>query len=95
MRPPQACFEGNFKVVEVLLEEGTNKGVKNRWGQTPLREAILNRYRPQYCDMSAEVGFSLLLMLVRILYTQAGPSGGVIDAMESPARFGTGDGRAL
>ena len=41
---PQACFEGSYKVVEMLLEEGAFKNSKNRWGHTPLSEAMQNRY---------------------------------------------------
>ena len=40
----QACFEGSYKVVEMLLEEGAFKNSKNRWGHTPLSEAMQNRY---------------------------------------------------
>jgi ankyrin repeat protein len=39
----QASYEGSYKVVELLLEEGANKNTKNRWGQTPLQEAMENR----------------------------------------------------
>ena len=39
----QASFEGSYKVVELLLEEGADKNTKNRWGQTPLQEAMENR----------------------------------------------------
>jgi ankyrin repeat protein len=39
----QACREGSYKVVEVLLEAGANMDSKNRWGKTPLDEAISAR----------------------------------------------------
>ena len=39
----KASFEGSYKVVELLLEEGAEKNTKNRWGQTPLQEAMENR----------------------------------------------------
>lgn len=38
-----ACADGNYKMVEVLLEHGADKDVKDRWGSTPLWEAIHNR----------------------------------------------------
>jgi hypothetical protein len=40
----QACREGSYKVVELLIEEGVDKDTKNRWGNTPLDEAISTRY---------------------------------------------------
>jgi hypothetical protein len=40
----QACYEGSYKVVELLLEEGVEKDTKNRWRNTPLEEAISSRY---------------------------------------------------
>ena len=39
----QACYEGSYKVVELLLEEGVEKDTKNRWRNTPLEEAISSR----------------------------------------------------
>ena len=39
----QACYEGSFKVVELLLDEGVDKNTKNRWNMTPLNEAMSNR----------------------------------------------------
>ena len=41
-----AAVEGNFKVVEVLLLEGVDKNSRNRWGQTPLQEAMAARQGP-------------------------------------------------
>ena len=82
----QACFEGNFKVVELLLDEGANKGVKNRWGQTPLREAILNR-----CWFKLDI--SILCGWQRV--TQAGSYRGAFDTVESTTGLRTSFGRAL
>jgi len=41
-----ACREGSYKVVELLIEEGVDKDTKNRWGNTPLDEAISTRQGP-------------------------------------------------
>mmetsp|Transcript_52630 Transcript_52630/g.138160 ORF Transcript_52630/g.138160 Transcript_52630/m.138160 type:complete len:327 (+) Transcript_52630:1-981(+) len=41
-----ACYEGSFKVVELMLEEGVDTGLRNRWNQTPLNEAVSNRQGP-------------------------------------------------
>ena len=41
-----AAVEGNFKVVELLLIEGVDKNCRNRWGQTPLQEAMEARQGP-------------------------------------------------
>ena len=42
----QAAVEGNFKIVELLLQEGVDKNVKNRWGQTVLQEAMAAKQGP-------------------------------------------------
>ena len=49
-----AAVSGNVKVLEVLLEEGADKDIVDRWGKTPLHKAVetgnllalsvLNRY---------------------------------------------------
>ena len=41
-----AAVEGNFKVVEMLLLERVDKNSRNRWGQTPLQEAMAARQGP-------------------------------------------------
>jgi len=41
-----ACYEGSYKVVELLLDEGVEKDTKNRWNKTPLNEAMSNRQGP-------------------------------------------------
>jgi CRP-like cAMP-binding protein len=38
--------EGNFKIVELLLQEGVDKNVRNRWGQTVLQEAMAAKQGP-------------------------------------------------
>uniref|UniRef100_A0A7S0HH37 Cyclic nucleotide-binding domain-containing protein n=1 Tax=Hanusia phi TaxID=3032 RepID=A0A7S0HH37_9CRYP len=35
-----AAAEGNYRVVELLLEEGADKNQKDRWGNTPLQDAV-------------------------------------------------------
>ncbi|EKX53123.1 hypothetical protein GUITHDRAFT_41816, partial [Guillardia theta CCMP2712] len=35
-----ACAEGNYRMVEILLNNGAEKDLKDRWGQTPLQTAI-------------------------------------------------------
>ena len=35
-----ACVEGNYKVVEVLIQHGANINMKDRWGSTPLQIAV-------------------------------------------------------
>jgi hypothetical protein len=59
-RVKQACYEGSYKVVELLLEEGVDKDTKNRWRNTPLEEAISSRqftvnlpFLPTHCSGSA------------------------------------------
>ena len=42
----QAAVEGNFKIVELLLQEGVDKNVRNRWGQTVLQEAMAAKQGP-------------------------------------------------
>ncbi|EKX38332.1 hypothetical protein GUITHDRAFT_54093, partial [Guillardia theta CCMP2712] len=39
-----ACAEGNYKIVEMLLNYGADKNCKDRWGNTPLQEAINNKH---------------------------------------------------
>lgn len=39
-----ATVEGNLKVVECLVQEGADVNVKDRWGQTPMQEAINNNH---------------------------------------------------
>ena len=39
-------MEGNFKIVELLLQEGVDKNVRNRWGQTVLQEAMAAKQGP-------------------------------------------------
>jgi ankyrin repeat protein len=41
-----AAVEGNFKVVELLLQEDVDRNCRNRWEQTPLQEAIAARQGP-------------------------------------------------
>ncbi|EKX42415.1 hypothetical protein GUITHDRAFT_48639, partial [Guillardia theta CCMP2712] len=41
-----AASEGNYRVVELLLEEGAEKNQKDRWGNTPLQDAINNTQGP-------------------------------------------------
>ena len=36
----QACFEGNYKIAELLLEAGAERSNQNRWKKTPLEEAF-------------------------------------------------------
>ncbi|EKX34971.1 hypothetical protein GUITHDRAFT_42184, partial [Guillardia theta CCMP2712] len=38
-----ACAEGNYRMVEVLLNHGADKNIKDRWGNTPLQEAISHK----------------------------------------------------
>lgn len=38
--------EGNFQVVEALLNEGADKNKEDRWGQTPLQEAVACKQGP-------------------------------------------------
>jgi ankyrin repeat protein len=35
-----ACAEGNYKVGEVMIQQGANINMKDRWGQTPLQVAV-------------------------------------------------------
>ncbi|EKX42392.1 hypothetical protein GUITHDRAFT_74026 [Guillardia theta CCMP2712] len=35
-----AASQGNYRVVELLLEEGAEKNQKDRWGNTPLQDAV-------------------------------------------------------
>lgn len=39
-----AAVEGNLKVVECLVQEGADVNVKDRWGQTPMQEAVNNNH---------------------------------------------------
>jgi hypothetical protein len=41
-----AAVEGNFRMVELLLAEGAEKNKRDRWGNTPLQDAINNNQGP-------------------------------------------------
>ncbi len=41
--------------MELLLEEGASKNSKNRWGQTPLSEALENRYKYFFCRLRCDL----------------------------------------
>ncbi len=40
----QACSKGNFRVVELLLDEGVNMDTLSRWNISPFQEALFSRW---------------------------------------------------
>ena len=49
-RPPAACLhlaasEGNYPIVDFLIRAGANVNVEDRWGGTPLRDAVREGHR--------------------------------------------------
>jgi len=38
-----ACIEGNYKVVEIMIQQGADINIKDRWGSTPLQLAVSHK----------------------------------------------------
>mmetsp|Transcript_26024 Transcript_26024/g.58867 ORF Transcript_26024/g.58867 Transcript_26024/m.58867 type:complete len:2813 (-) Transcript_26024:149-8587(-) len=64
-----AASEGNYRVVELLLEEGALKNQKDRWGNTPLQDAINCKQGPVVqllvqwkCELDPETSTARLAM---------------------------------